>query len=46
MYSKLSGRESVMNRVLEDSTYPGKKLVPSYFCKKIVKNATTYTWDW
>jgi hypothetical protein len=31
------GRESAINRVLDSSTYPGKKLVPSSLDKKIVK---------
>jgi hypothetical protein len=28
-----NGRESAINRSIDDSTYPGKKLVPSSLCK-------------
>jgi hypothetical protein len=32
-----NGRESAINRALDDSTY----------CKKLLlRNGTTYTWDW
>jgi hypothetical protein len=39
------GRGSVVNRMLDGSTYPSQKLMPSSFCKKllVVRNATTYT---
>jgi hypothetical protein len=30
------GRGSAVNKALDGSTYPGQKLVPSSFCKKIV----------
>jgi len=30
------GRYSAVNRALDGSTYPGKKLVPFSLCKKIV----------
>jgi hypothetical protein len=32
----VKGRESPVNRMLGGTTYPGKKLVPSSLCKKIV----------
>jgi len=32
----VNGRESAINRALDGCAYPGKKLVPSPLCKKIV----------
>jgi hypothetical protein len=43
-----NGKQSTVNKSLDGSMYPGKKLPHSALGKKIiiVKNATAYTWDW
>jgi hypothetical protein len=43
-----NGKQSTVNKSLDGSMYPGKKLAHSALGKKIiiVKNATAYTWDW
>ncbi len=39
--------ESAINGALDGSIYTGLKLVPFSLCKKlVVKNTTTYTWNW
>jgi hypothetical protein len=40
-----NGRGSAVNTTLDGSTYPGEKLVPSSL-KMMLRNETTYTWDW
>ncbi len=44
----VNGKEATINRVLDGSTYPDKKLVHSVFGKINygVQNTTAYTWDW
>jgi hypothetical protein len=43
-----NGKQSTVNKSLDGSMYPGKKLAHSALGKKIinVKNATAYTLDW
>jgi hypothetical protein len=43
-----NGKQSTVNKSLDGSMYPSKKLAHSPLGKKliIVKNTIAYTWDW